>query len=213
MKRLLLASTLLFAAHAAHATLSLTVLDNGLAVTGTTINNPGSLTFTGTDPAFTALTVSITGVPAIPSPDLGTVSVLAHTGPGTGSHILTVEALQSGLTGFVGGNMSTTFTANSLIGSPGPTNMSMLFDGTNIASHSFPVGTAVDTFQKTSALGAVAGPFTDEQDLTTTFTGASQLLQTSAQFKAVATPEPAAIGVFGIGLLGVLLAKRRWRVG
>jgi hypothetical protein len=210
LKMLLLAGAVALSGSAAHATLSLTVTDNGAPVSGTTTLTPGGLDFTSTsDLAFASISVSGVGFPAIPSPDLGTITLDAHFG-GTGTHVLAIDMLQSGLTAFPGGVQTTTDTVNQLIGSPGPTTLTQFFNGVQLNTHTTAAGIPVDTASFTDTLGPVAGAFTDAQSISATFGGgAPQVLEAAMQFRSAAVPEPAAIVVLGVGLIGLAAVRRR----
>ena len=83
-------------APAARATLTLTVLDNGVPVSGTTTITPGGLDFIGSAPGFASISAIGSGVPALPAPDLCFVTLDAKS-LGTSTRTLSLELIQSGL--------------------------------------------------------------------------------------------------------------------
>ena len=103
---LMTAAAALVAAGPAFAapTLSAIANDNGVPIPFTaTTNVPGTLDGFFTDPNFSQITVDITGVPAVSSPDLGTVNISVSGATG-GGHTLDITATQSGLTQTAGFN-------------------------------------------------------------------------------------------------------------
>lgn len=203
------------AAGPAHAGLVVTVLDNGNPITGAETTGTGFVNYNSSaidDPAFSIINVTVTGVPDIPSPDLGlvTVNISAATGF-TGTHVLTITATQDGLASFAGGPGEVTVTYNGLIGSSGPMTANAFFNGATIATNTFQPGTSVQTFDSTMGLPAVAGPFSDSEQLLITFNAGGQDIQSTFELKAVGAPEPASLAVLGIGLLGLGFTQYRRR--
>ena len=129
-----LAAALLTSLPANAGLLTLVVLDNG-ALVGSDNSSTGQLTFTTSDSNFSDINVTVTGVPLLPVPDLGTVSTDVSTSSGfTGTHILGIFVKQSGIGSFEVNPGTVTFTANGLVGAPGPTTESFLLNGTMVAS-------------------------------------------------------------------------------
>ncbi len=192
---------------AAAPMLTLDVYDNGTLVAGTPItSSTGTLSFNGSATGFSVINVDVSGVPLIPSPELGTVTLDTRS-LSAGTRTLEVLVTQSGLPSFAGGTGETTSTVNGLIGAPGPTTVKMVFNGTTIANHLFPASSIVATDTQLSTLAAVTGPFSEEQEISAVFTGANQQLESTVQFDTV--PEPWAIALFGVGLLGLAMIRRR----
>ena len=139
-----LAAALLTTLPANAALLTLLVTDNGVLV-GSASSSTGHLVFSSSaDPEFSTIDITVSGVPLLPAPDLGTVSSDVSTSSGfTGTHILGIFVKQSGFGSFQVNPGTVTFTANGLIGAPGPTTESFLMNGASVASVTFPAAAGV----------------------------------------------------------------------
>ena len=112
----------------ARATLQIEVSDNGALIDNVTGITTGAASLTANDANFANITIAAQGSPILPNADLSSVTLDASAAAGfTGSHILTVDVLQSAISGR-GGTLST-FTVNGLTNDPGPTTESTFADG------------------------------------------------------------------------------------
>lgn len=202
MKRVLLASTLLAVLgvsplHA--ATLTLEIFDNGSLI-DTVSSVSGAATLTSSDAVFSNITVAAQGVPILPNADLSSVTLDATSrATFTGTHDLTVDVIQSGVTGK--GNTQSTFTINGLVNDPGPTTESTLADGTLLSTHTFPVGQLDGSV---GPLSAATGPFTtDEIQYAVAFTAAGQSFGGSAQL-TTGVPEASTWAMMLVGFAGLI---------
>jgi hypothetical protein len=208
MRKILLASTLLasFAVTPAKATLQIEVFDNGTLIDNISGVTTGAASLTANDANFANITISAQGSPILPNADLSSVTLDATASAGfTGAHTLTVDVLQSAITG-IGGTLST-FTVNGLVNDPGPTTESTFADGGLLASHVFPVGLLDGSF---GPVAAGHSPFTsDEIQFAVDFTAARQSFGGSAQL-TTGVPEPStwAMLALGFGLLGLVGYRR-----
>ena len=102
------------------------VFDNGLLIDNVPVKMTGAVTLTASDANFANITVNVQGSPILPKADLSSVTFDATTSSSfSGTHTLTVDALQSSITGT--GNTLSTFTVKSCpVNDPGPTTESSL---------------------------------------------------------------------------------------
>ena len=191
----------------ARATLQIEVFDNGALIDNVTGITTGAASLTANDANFANITIAAQGSPILPNADLSSVTLDASAAAGfTGSHILTVDVLQSAISGR-GGTLST-FTVNGLTNDPGPTTESTFADGGLLASHTFPV-TLLDG--SCGPVAAAAGTFSsDETQFAVDFTAPRQSFGGSIQL-TTGVPEPStwAMLALGFGLMGLLGFRRR----
>jgi PEP-CTERM motif len=202
MNKLLLSAALLAAigASPARATLQIEVFDNGTLIDNITGITTGAASLTASDANFANITVAAQGSPILPNADLSSVTLDATAAAGfSGAHILTVDVLQSAITGL--GNTLSTFTVNGLTNDPGPTTESTFANGGLLASHTFPAALLDGSFGPVSA---ATGAFTsDETQFAVDFTAPRQSFGGSIQL-TTGVPEPStwALLLLGFGFLG-----------
>jgi len=208
MNKLLLSAALLAAlASPARATLQIEVFDNGALIDNVTGITTGAASLTANDANFANITIAAQGSPILPNADLSSVTLDASAAAGfTGSHTLTVDILQSDISGR--GNTLSTFTVNGLTNDPGPTTESTFADGGLLASHTFPVALLDGS---AGPFSAATGPFTsDETQFAIDFTAPRQSFGGSIQL-TTGVPEPStwALMLLGFGLLGFVGVRSR----
>jgi hypothetical protein len=215
----------LAAAPVAHsAVLNISVFDNGTLVGSAPPSTFGISTFSdnGTlDPNFASIVVRANGPLILPNADLSSVTLDISAAAGfVGTHVLTIDVFQTGVSSPAGSNTESTFTVNNLIGAPGPTTESDFFNGTSstlgtlLHTASFPAGTTNATV---GPLLDTIGPAltADAQQYMITFSApvesANDTIQTISR---AAIPEPSTwammlLGFAGLGFVSYRKAKSR----
>src|SRR5690348_3932692 len=118
----------------ANATLMISVFDNGVQIGSTVTSATGSASFSGSDASFSSVTANALGNPLLPMPDLSSNTLTATAAAGfTGTHVLRVDIVQSGLS-FPTGTEFATGTFNALIGGPGPVTENTFVNGALVVS-------------------------------------------------------------------------------
>jgi hypothetical protein len=196
-----------FLAMPADAALVVSATDSvGGPVTLACTAGTGTLACTGSDANFTTVEINVTGVPAVPSPDLGTVTLDVTSATG-GTHVLSILATQDGLSFGPGANSTTADTFDGLIGSPGPVDYQMFINGVllNKASLGPPLPVVQEMTIANDALPAITS---DAEGFRATFTAAGQDLEATMEFAAAtavppAVPEPTSLTLLGAALVGM----------
>lgn len=209
MKNLLLASVFLAISTPALADLSLEVFDNGTLV-GADTSVSGEINFNGSDPNFSTLSLVASGSPNLPGADLTSVTLNVTSATITTTHNLEVDIFQTGVSA-PAGTTASTFTANDLVGDPGPTTESTFANGSLVDTTTFSAGT-ID-----GSVGPDLVPWTaitsDAQQYLISFNAPDQTATDTIQF-STSVPEPAtwAMLVIGFALLGSVGWRRNRRV-
>lgn len=218
MRSLFLAATILAAATIpSAAALDIEVFD-GATLVDTVTSVSGSAVLSTTDANFSEIGVVATGVPLLPNADLSTVTLNVKSASG-GTHVLTVDVFQTGVSAAAGTTVLSTFTTNDLVGDPGPTVEGTFFNGTAttlgtpLQTHTFPVGDLVDSAGPfANTLGTAL--FADAHQYMITFTAAGQSSNDTIQLTTGVIPEPSTwvMLVSGFGLMALVGLRRRRRL-
>ena len=223
MKRLLFASAfVLGVAPMAHAVPTLNALafeDGNPIALVCAPGNPstsGSIGCSASNADFSTISLTGIGVPSVPSPDLSSVTLNASSSSGfTGTHVLTIDLFQTGVSALPPQTMTSTFTVNDLIGSPGPTTETTYYNGTSstlgtqLHTITFLAGDINDTKAFSSLVNVPINA--DAHAYAITFTAPMQSANDTIQLVGVQIPEPASLALLGGGLLGLAFARKRNR--
>lgn len=214
MNRFLLTTALLasLASPAAAAQLNIEVFDGATLVDSVT-SVDGIANLSATDVNFASIDVTATGAPIVPNADLSTVE-LNVKGASAGTHVLTIDVFQTGVSAPAGSRLESTFSTNDLIGDPGPTVESTFFNGTSgslgalLATHTFAVGDIVDSFGPvTTPIGTAL--FADAHQYMVTFTAAGQSSNDTIELSTT-VPEASTWAMMVLGLGFMLLVGGKY---
>jgi hypothetical protein len=213
MKRLLYAATALGAIALASPVIAAPILTldikDGVTDVSNTSSATGAISFNGSSANFIQLSASGTGVPIQVTPNLGLITLsVVSSAAGT----VTIDLLQSGLDAFAGGTVTGTFTANGVIGGPGPTTEEIRINGVTKESEVFPAGTTNGSNILTATAAPQAAGWSDEEFITASFSAPGQTLEATIEL-ITTTPEPTSIALMGVGLLGLGMVSSRKRRG
>ncbi len=199
------------------ASLGLSVAEDGMTL-ATATSNTGSVLITGALGDFNINTITGAGVPVTVTPEIDLNTINVASGPLSTSHTLTITLEQSGLTSLLptlslvsGYTADLTNISNVVISTYiDPTDSGVANAGDLLTTSSF-AGLNHSYSKDVSGTATVSGPFSETEIITAVFApGSSDLLNGSALLTPAATvPEPAALGLIGVGLMGLSMLRRR----
>jgi hypothetical protein len=207
-------SPVLWVASANATLISIGLQEDGGAIStvATDAGTPGDAAFAGSFGTFLVNNVSGIGSPLLPQPQLLTNAINVTTG--SGSHVLNVFITEQGLSLPVGSaQLLSSFTSNLINGAVTSvvektliSTGNALYAGTPLATATF---TTIGTSSSVNSTPPLASPYSETAMYTITTTGAGNVNDTINISDPV--PEPATLALFGTGLLGLSLIKRRRR--
>jgi hypothetical protein len=202
------------------AILNISVFDNGTLVAMAAPSTTGTATLdASSDPEFAVIGVRADGPGILPSADLSSVTLSISAAKGfTGTHVLTIDIYQTGVSISPGTVTESTFTVNNLIGKPGPTTESDYYNGTTntlgtlLETATFPTGTTTGTAGPlASTIGAITA---DAEQYMITFKRPIESANDTIQLTTGVIPEPSTwammlLGFAGLGFVGYRKVKSR----